>query len=155
MKVLVISHECTYGYHQPCSSVSLTGTWSEVSVCLSVMDLRASLIGRVQRKGEMVEERRENVSFHPSCPFTGGENLTWLTWTHLASLANRKCPLQLFFSRGGGCSCLRCNGQMLPIVFAFDFWPEKQKLTLQMSYDIFQIGLTFHSWPRGLLVCPL
>lgn len=49
---------------------------------------------RTGEKREAVEERK---SFHSSCPFKGRENLPWLTRTHLASLANRKCPLQLFF----------------------------------------------------------
>lgn len=72
-------------------------------------------------KKEDMEESRENISFHPSCPFRGRENLTWLTWTHLASLANRKCPLQLFFGRGGGvpaCTVMdKCYRSCLPLIF--------------------------------------
>ena len=95
--------------------------------CLCVMDLQEFLSqAGDSEKREAVEEKGENVAFHPSCPLRGGENLTWLTWTHLASLANRKCPLQLFFGRGRGCSCLQCNGQMLLTMFAFDFWPENK-----------------------------
>lgn len=125
MEVLVISDECTYGYRQPCSPVSLMA-WSEVSIC---QGLRAYFTGTGWRSREKAEKRRENHSFNPSCPFGGRENLTWLTWTHLASLANRKCPLQLFFLFSlwrRGCPCILCNGQMLPTMFPFDFWPENK-----------------------------
>lgn len=73
------------------------------------------------------EAREERESFHPCCPFKGRENLPWLTWTHLASLANRKCPLQLFFfSGGGGLPLFHAKGQMLHTIFTSDFWPENK-----------------------------
>lgn len=119
---------------------------------LSVMGLRASFAG--QRKMERVEERREKTSFfffHPSCPFSGRENLTWLTWTHLASLANRKCPLQLFFGGGGGCSCLHCNGQMLPTMFAFDFWPENKNWHYKCPMKSSKLAWHSSAGPGGFL----
>lgn len=123
--------------------------------CLSVMGLRASLTGRGQRKGETVEERRENLSFHPSCPFRGLRKFDMVDLNTFSIISKQEVSPAAVFQPGRGCSCPHCDGQMLPTMFAFDFWPEKQKLTLQMSCDIFQIGLTFHSWPRGFLVCPL
>lgn len=93
MRVLVISHECTYGYHQLCLSVSLTATGSEVSVCHEAKSFSHEDEGRLEERTEIP------FFFHPQLSIqTERENLTWLTWAHLASLANRKCPLQLFMA---------------------------------------------------------
>lgn len=71
------------------------------SVCLS-WPKSFSHWQRTEGNGDGGGAGRKICPFHPSCPFRGRENLTWSTWAHLVSLANRKCPLQLFFGRGGG-----------------------------------------------------
>lgn len=78
---------------------------------------------RTEEKQEAIEERK---FFHPSCPFKERENLPWLTWTHLASLANRKRPLQLFFQWRMGLAPFHGKGQMLHTIFTSDFWPENK-----------------------------
>lgn len=103
---LVILYECTCGDHQE-------------SVCLSGPKSFSHQLMREQR--EALEKRKENPSFWPSCPFRGRENLTWLTWTHLASLANRKCAPQLFFVGGGSVPAQtvmdKCYRPCLPLIF--------------------------------------
>lgn len=124
MEVLVITHECTYGYHQLCSSVSLTATWYEVSVCHGPESF--SQWQRVEKRRGRGEEKEKKHFFPPQLSIQRGRKFDMVDLNTFSIISKQEVSPAAVFWQERGCSCLQCTGQMLPSMFAFDFWPENK-----------------------------
>lgn len=142
------SHECTYGYHQLCSSVSLTWTGSEASVCHGPKSF-FHWLGIVKTGGSGGEERK---SFLPSQLSIQRERKFDMVDLNTFSIISKQevSPAAVFW-QGRGCSCPHSNGQMLPTMFAFDFWPENKNW--HYKCPMISSKLAWHSiaGPEGFL----
>lgn len=123
---------------------------------LSFMALRASHTGSRWRRRETVVERREKKSLFPSqLSFQWERKFDMLDLNTFSIIRKQEVsPAAVFWWRVGGAGYGVAASAVMDkhehVCLWFLTW--KQKLTLQMSRDVFQIGLIFHSRPRGLLV---
>lgn len=88
--------------------------------CLSVTDLRAFLTGRGYRK------KGRKCSFPPQLSIQRGRKFDMVDLNTFSIISKQEVSPAAVFWQGRGCSCPQCNGQMLPTMFAFDFWPENK-----------------------------
>lgn len=138
---LVISDECTYGYRQPCACVLLTWTG------LSVIDPGASLTGWGMKKGGHGGEQRKYF-FPPQLSIQRQRKFDMVDLDTFSIISKQEVSPAAVFWQGRGCSC---NGQMLPIMFAFDFWPENKNW--HYKCPMISSKLAWHSiaGPEGFL----
>lgn len=102
------------------------------------------------------EQKQEERKIFPSqLSFQRERKFAMVDLNTFSIISKQEVSPAAVFSVGEGV-CLssvvkdKCYTQFSPLIFDL-----KQKLTLQMSYDIVQFALTFYGWPRGILVCPL
>lgn len=124
---------------------------------LSFMAIRASHTGSRWRRRETVVERRKKKSLFPSqLSFQWERKFDMLDLNTFSIIRKQEVsPAAVFWWRVWG-----VDVGSLPLLLWTNvnhhvrlwFLTWKQKLTLQMSCDVFQIGLIFHSRPRGLLL---
>lgn len=147
MEILVISDECTYGYHRQCSSVSLTGKWSEVYVCHGAKSF--SHEHRIEKR--TVEKRGEKSFFPLQLSIQRERKFDMVDLNTFSIISKQEVSPAAVFWWGWGCSCLHCNGQMLPTMFSFDFWPENKNW--HYKCPMISSKLAWHSiaGPRGFL----
>lgn len=144
----MISDEYTYGYHQLCFCVSLTWTGSKVSVCHGPKSV-SHWLRIVKKEGSGGEQRKS--FFPPQLSIQRQRKFDMVDLDTFSIISKQEVSPAAVFWQGRESSCLHCNGQMLPIMFAFDFWPENKNW--HYKCPMISSKLAWHSiaGPKGFL----